>query len=126
MNKGFSLPIVLIVALFISLPVMFFFFSTRATAPNVKGAFTTANVGFDVQISSNKGTWDLFEFLCTTKEECTTSLTGGKRLETIGGGQVKTYDVVVEPDRYGRRGSPPLRRAARPASPLPPAPRARP
>ncbi len=99
MNKGFSLPIVLIVALFISLPVMFFFFSTRATAPNVKGAFTTANVGFDVQISSNKGTWDLFEFLCTTKEECTTSLTGGKRLETIGGGQVKTYDVVVEPDQ---------------------------
>jgi hypothetical protein len=99
MNKGFSLPIVLIVALFLSLPVMFFVFSSRSSMPKVKGVATTSNVGFDVQISSGKGTWDLFEFLCTTKEECSSSLTSGKRLETISGGQVKTYDVVVEPDQ---------------------------
>lgn len=99
MNKGFSLPIVLILALFISLPVIYFVFSARASAPKVKGTSTAANVGFDVQISSTKGTWDLFEYLCATKDECTKALAGGKRLETISGGQASTYDVVVEPSQ---------------------------
>lgn len=97
MNKGFSLPIVIIVALFISLPVIYFLSISKPQQQTVKGVSSVKNSGFSIQIKSTNGTWDLLEFLCNDMDECTQSLTSGKRVETISGGITDSYEVFLEP-----------------------------
>jgi hypothetical protein len=103
-EKGYSVPLVLIIVLVLfSVPLFYWVTSNDFNASasrNIRGATTSNNVnerpGFSVNITSTSQTWDLVEYLCRTQEECTTSLTSGRRLGTISGGQTDLHQVIVE------------------------------
>jgi len=42
--------------------------------------------GVYVQVTSELGSWGMFEYLCVSKEECIDSLTSGRKWEEISGG----------------------------------------
>jgi hypothetical protein len=100
MRKGFSIPLVLIfIVVFLSVPLLYWFFSSRDGTTNVMGATTNqlqqAQNGFSVRINSKDGTWDLYEYLCTTKDECASSLMSGRRVQIVSGGTVQNHDVAI-------------------------------
>ncbi len=103
MQKGFSVPMILVVlTLVVSVSAISWVYFNRTSvepAPTVKGASTfnadTSKPGLGVTVTSKNGTWDLVEYACKTLEECTASLEGGKKFSTFGGGTVNSFLVVM-------------------------------
>jgi hypothetical protein len=85
-QKGFTLPIVAIFVLaFLVAPVAFWFSSSRETA--VKGAeASNLENGISIKVISSAGSWDLAQYLCKNESECASSLTSGKKWESLSGG----------------------------------------
>lgn len=95
---GFTLPVVLIFVLaFLAAPLVFWLSSSKnSTQPDVQGAqATSSKEGTYIQVTSEKGSWDLLEYLCKTKEECTSSLTSGKKWEAISGGVTEGSSIKI-------------------------------
>lgn len=100
MRRAFSLPIVIVLVTLIATPLLAFAFFARSTQnPTVKGVSTKnlgAQKGITLQISSISGTWDLYEYLCTSKESCLSSLDAGNRLQTLSGGASEDHEIVID------------------------------
>ena len=105
MQKGFSVSFVVIfIVLFIATPIIFWWATAKnnfSVQNDIKGASTYDSIqsknGLLIEISSKQGTWDLFEYLCKTKEECVSSLLGGKRWGTVSGGTTsENHQVIIE------------------------------
>lgn len=102
-EQGFSAILLLIILVaFMAVPTYYWYSSSQENyaAENVKGASTVGAVsdkpGFSVSVVSESPTWDLVEYLCTDEEECLSSLTAGRRLGTVSGGETDLHEVVVE------------------------------
>jgi len=97
MNRGFTLPIlILIIVLLIAIPAVFWV--TTSEGKDIKGASSqevTIQRGFSVFIESQDGTWDLIEYLCTDKEECVEGLDSGESWGTVSGGKTDHHEVLV-------------------------------
>lgn len=93
-QNGFALPaLLLFVAGFLIIPLGFWFVSKQG---NVQGIKTdTPAQGVAVQIVSQGDSWDLYEYLCETREECVESLTSGKRWESVHGGVTAGSNVFI-------------------------------
>ena len=112
MQKGYSVPIVIIaIVLFLLLPLSFFVyknnFSFSSTSKNVKGASVEGDgfsrPGFSVSISSKNGNWDFVEYLCNSLNECNQSLYSGVRWGVTSGGATENHEIVVEnTDEWGK------------------------
>lgn len=103
MQKGFALPVVLIVTLVLVLPVVFWIANNDvnlASSTDVKGTSTIkdpyAKPGFSVSIMSKNSPWELVEYLCEEKEICTKSLTSGKRWGSVSGDKSDLHQILVE------------------------------
>src|SRR3990167_475101 len=98
MQKGLSMPLVLIIVLLLALPVGYFIYAKNTQSDNVKGTSVEAarKPGFGVEIISVGGTWDLVEYLCTSMDECTKSALSGKRWGSVSGGTTQSHEVVVQ------------------------------
>ncbi len=105
MQKGYSVPIVIIaIVLFLLLPLSLFVyknnFNLSSTPKSVKGASVEGDgfsrPGFSVTISSKNGNWDLVEYLCKSIDECNQSLYSGVRWGVTSGGATENHEVVIE------------------------------
>ncbi len=95
---GFTLPVVLIFVLaFLAAPLVFWLKGSKGgEQPNVQGSESfSSKEGTYIQVTSEKGPWDLFEYLCKTKEECVESLTSGKKWEAISGGTTVGSSIKI-------------------------------
>lgn len=94
MRKGFSALFVVIMVFFIAAPFVFYFVVSREKT-GVKGASSSAPIkeGFSVTLNSAQGTWDLYEYGCSTLEECSGSLFSGKKLSIISGGKISNHTI---------------------------------
>ena len=54
--------------------------------------------GFSVMVKSNGPTWDFYEFLCKSLEECKSSPESGYQLPLISGGESEGHEIIVEPN----------------------------
>lgn len=103
-QKGYSVPLFLIVTLVVLTVPAYYWVSTNqlnvSASRDIRGAASTGNShsapGFSVSIVSASPTWDLVEYLCKSQEECSTSLTSGRRLGTVSGGETEFHEVIVE------------------------------
>ena len=112
MQKGYSVPIVIIaIVLFLLLPLTFWTlrnnFSFSSIPQNVKGVSIEGGgnlrPGFSVTISSKNGNWDFVEYLCKSLSECGQSLYSGVRWGVTSGGATENHEVVVEnSDEWGK------------------------
>lgn len=105
MKKTSLLPLVIVIATFLIIPIAFWFLTSKNTDGNIQGAKTkSGSAGVVIDIKSSQGTWDLNEYLCKNIDECLESLFSGKPLETISGGVVGdkfiTIKYVSEWDSY--------------------------
>jgi hypothetical protein len=102
MRRGSMWPLLLIVALFLIIPLGYWYLSSRSSMKNVKGAkISEIENGVYVVVNSNAGTWDLNSYLCKSKPECLESLTFGVKLETKSGGRSLGYEVnLVYEDQW--------------------------
>lgn len=106
MKKAFSAPVVIILITLIGivcLAVLYFInLSKNNTSPNVKGVSSNEasheKPGVSIFVSSNNGSWELNVYLCVSSEECSMSLTSGRRWSTTGGGETPIHEVVVSYD----------------------------
>lgn len=103
-SQGFSHILVLIAFLAVVGAIGFFVSPQKNNQDEVLGSAqaTSSAVtrsGFSVVVNSSESAWDFFEFLCTTYEECTQSLTSGFQLSIISGGPTQGYEIFVEPSR---------------------------
>ncbi|OGC56599.1 hypothetical protein A3H26_01760 [candidate division WWE3 bacterium RIFCSPLOWO2_12_FULL_36_10] len=104
MQRGFFIPTVfVIVALLVLVPVLFWLLINRADiskSDNVRGASVVnekyTKSGFAVSVISKSGTWDLYEYLCKTKDECEVSLNSGKNWGIVSGGETTGHEVMIE------------------------------
>ncbi len=97
MKKTSLLPLVIIVATFLIIPIAFWFYSSKDSEGNIQGAKTKSDTpGIIVKIKSNNGTWDLNKYLCVNKEECLESLISGRSLETTSGGIVEGKYITIK------------------------------
>jgi hypothetical protein len=104
MQKGYSVPLIIILVLGLLAVPAYYWTTTNSvnfsSSKTVKGISTTGNIyaspGFSVSVTSNAETWDLVEYLCKTLEDCTSSLNSGSRWGTISGGKTDLHEVVVE------------------------------
>jgi len=96
-NRGFAAPIVLLLTLFfLILPIIFWYYINTNSKESVKGVFVSKDESsVPVKIVSPKNTWDLQQYLCKDKKECTTSLYSGKRYTTTSGGSTTGYFVSL-------------------------------
>lgn len=101
-QRGFSaLILITIVSVLLAVPAYLYasgnLVGLKSVATDVKGASTKASTGsgFNVFITSQSPTWDLVEYLCTSKEECLTSLNSGRRFGTVSGGETDLHEVVL-------------------------------
>ena len=88
MQRGFSLPVIMIViVLFLLLPLLYWqIILTKTThTKDVKGA-SAVSTGYSLKITSKVPSWDLYEYLCTSRSECTESLTSGHFSKKVSGG----------------------------------------
>lgn len=102
-QRGYSAPVIIIIALLLLAVPVFYFTRTKNlslfSSVDVQGASSVGNInaqpGFSVSIISDSETWDLVEYLCKDLKECTASLTSGRRLGTVSGGKTDLHEVVV-------------------------------
>jgi hypothetical protein len=94
MKRGSIWPILIIIALFLMIPLGYWYLRYRDSMKNVKGAKTSEITnGLYVTVDSNSGTWDLNSYLCKTRSGCLESLTTGEKLETKSAGRAIRYEV---------------------------------
>ncbi len=97
MKKTSLLPLVIIVATFLIIPIAFWFLTSKNSDGNIQGAKTKGDsAGVIVNIKSSQGTWDLNKYLCKSEKECLESLVAGKSLETISGGVVENKLITIK------------------------------
>jgi hypothetical protein len=96
MRKSPPLPLIIIISAFIIIPVVFWVFTFRNNADNVRGT-TVASSGVLVKIISEKGSWDMSKYLCEDISTCLESLTSGKSLEKTSGGWGAGQTLVIRP-----------------------------
>lgn len=99
-QKGFSVPVLLILALLVlAIPAYYLSSANLNERKAIRGAssvgYESSQPGFGVSVLAQSETWDLVEYLCETKEECLSSLTSGRRLGTVSGGQTELHDIFV-------------------------------
>lgn len=58
---------------------------------------TQPEIGLKINVKSS-GSWDLLEYLCKTKTECSQNVESGRRTQTISGGASEGHEVLVVPD----------------------------
>ncbi len=93
MRKGFSLPLLLIIILFVAAPFLFFFFKT-SHGNDVKGSSSiNSQNGFYIVLNSTQGNWDLYQVGCTSIDECAETLDSGRRINMVSGGQTTGHRV---------------------------------
>jgi len=102
MRRGHAHHAVLIFVLFASVPVMMWIFlslKSSAQNPSVKGVSSkegsTENAALVVNMTSKRGTWDLYEYFCTSIEDCTKAVDSGVRWETLSGGQTDSHEIMI-------------------------------
>ncbi len=96
MKKSSLVPLIVIVATFLVIPIVFWALTFKKTDENIQGARTKIGAaGVLVKINSTYGTWDMAKYLCKTRDECLESLVSGKILETTSGGGVEDQFVSV-------------------------------
>ena len=103
-NRGFAAPIVLVVTIvFLLLPVIFWYSFSKDTNPKVKGASVKNQENtILLKIVSPRGTWELQQYLCENKNECTSAVFSGKRYATISGGKTQGHFVsLLRPESQG-------------------------
>jgi hypothetical protein len=102
MKRGSVWPLLLIITVFLTIPLGYWYFGYRASQNDIKGAKTTGIMnGLFIIVDSNNGTWDLNSYLCKTKSECLESSTSGIKLDTKSGGKVAGYEVnIVYQDQW--------------------------
>ena len=99
MQKGFSVPIIVIVILlFVLAPVGFYYLVHSQNQDSVKGVSTSAfgGNGFVFYVNSTGGTWDLAEYLCKDMTECVESATSGELYGQISGGETQDHEIYVK------------------------------
>ena len=104
MQKGFSIPTVFVlVAFLVLIPVLFWFVINGvdfSKSDNVRGTSTVneKNIkpGLGISVVSKSGTWDLYEYMCKTKDECEASLTSGRNWGIVSGGETAGHEVMIE------------------------------
>lgn len=95
-SKGLSLILVLVIVLFISVPALFWFLSSRSSKTDVRGVSSIADInGVVVYVSSKSSTWELNGYACETKDDCLSSLTSGVKVNSISGGVSNKYEVIL-------------------------------
>jgi hypothetical protein len=88
-SAGYTMPVVaLFVLAFLVAPLGFWIAGSHDLAQRqVQGAVSVhLDEGVYVKIISGKGSWDLFQYLCKTQDECTQSLSSGRKWESLSGG----------------------------------------
>lgn len=100
MQKGYARPLLLVLLLLvIALPLTYKVVSNRINSTkseNVKGSSAiNEKPGFSVRVVSSGGTWELIQYVCVTQEECTSGLTSGKRVGSVGGGATVLQELFV-------------------------------
>ena len=100
-NKGFTIPFVVIfVGIFLSIPLLFWFYSKDDSQVDVKGSSSSVvdpnSEGFLVDVTSEKATWDLYAYACESVEKCEEALTSGDRFLSMSGGPVNSKSIFVE------------------------------
>ena len=58
---------------------------------------STDKTGLAVTVKSTGPTWDFYEFLCKSYEECASSLEAGYQMPVISGGQTEGHEILIEP-----------------------------
>jgi hypothetical protein len=93
MKKGFTAwYVIMFLILFISLPLLLWhaiFKENAVTRPIVKGASSvnSSRNGVEINVVSLMGSFDLYQFVCPSKEECEKELLGGKKYAVVSGGK---------------------------------------
>jgi hypothetical protein len=105
MNKGFALPLMLVIIIaFVSVPVLYSFVLFKTNSNDVKGAKTqhSSEPGLNLKITSKGGGWDVYQITCVTQDECKKSLMNGKEWGIVSGGTTEDYEINISPnDNYG-------------------------
>lgn len=98
MRSGFSVPIILIVILlFVLTPLGYYYFVIKSDNTNIKGTSDyRGSTGVLVFVNSQNSTWDMFEYLCKSMSECTTSLDSGTFFAKVSGNVTEDHEVFVE------------------------------
>jgi hypothetical protein len=101
MHKGFARPLILIVLLALLTLSASYVLQNKSTlfgSGDVKGTSSPSEQkpGFKVTIISTGGTWELYQYLCATKEECSQDLEAGKMIGRLGGGSTESYEHSVK------------------------------
>ncbi len=105
LQRGSSVPLFIVITLILlAIPAYYWLslnnFNFSTSSKNVRGVASIGNVydkpGFSVTVTSTAETWDLVEYLCSSREECLETLDSGKRLGTISGGSTELHEVFVE------------------------------
>ncbi|MFA6981868.1 MAG: hypothetical protein WC243_02510, partial [Patescibacteria group bacterium] len=100
MPKGFTATtLAIIVTVVLTSSLVGWVVYSNSNTPKVKGVSSSGDVikpGFSVDVASNRGTWDLYVFLCEKKETCLEGLETGVRWITRGGGKTVDSEVFVE------------------------------
>ena len=77
MKKSFLIPLIIILV-FAGIPATFWVISSRDSVDeNVQGAHS-GSTGVVLKIVSNGGAWDMFKYVCESREKCLESLESGK------------------------------------------------
>jgi hypothetical protein len=100
MPKGFSATaLAIIITIVLSFSLVTWIAYSNSSAPKVRGASSSGDLikpGFSVDVSSQKGTWELYVFLCEEKDTCLESSDSGVRWLTKGGGKTSDSEVFLE------------------------------
>lgn len=107
MRKGFTVPLILVLVLVLVLVPLIFWISTNnfnsSSSNDVMGTTDSKlpnKPGFSVTVNSGVGVWDLLQTGCVSLEECTQSVSSGRRLATASGGSGvnNTVNVYIDPN----------------------------
>ncbi len=105
MERGYAVPLILILVLAILIVPVIFWISTNSvnlssSTPEVRGAVSVSgnksSKGFSVTVTANNAdTWDLIEYLCQSVDECVVSIDSGRQWGIVSGGKSDLHEVVV-------------------------------
>ena len=100
-NSGFSHFYIFIFALVLVSGFSIYRQSSISKKDKVLGESEKAIVnernGFSVLVKSNGPTWDFYEYLCKSLDECKTAPESGYQLPLISGGLTEGHEIIVEP-----------------------------
>ena len=95
MKKSFLIPLIIILV-FAGIPTVFWFLSSKEDIDeNVQGV-RSGSTGVVLKIVSNGGAWDMFKYVCESREKCLESLESGKKLDVTSGGGLEEQSVAIK------------------------------